>query len=61
MNDQQRVVERAIALIGRTELAEELGVWWSDVESWRDGREPMPQPHLERTAVLIIEKYQALA
>lgn len=60
MQTQIRTVERAIALIGRTELADELGVWWSDIQRWRSGEEPMPRYLLERATMLILAKYRAL-
>ena len=60
MRAQVRVIERAIALIGSTQLADALGVWWSDVDRWRRGRARMPQQLLDRAAALIIEKYQGL-
>ena len=60
MSAQSRVIERAIALVGRTELADALGVWWSDVETWRRGEARIPEPLLEHTAALIIEKYRGL-
>ena len=58
MRAQTRALDRAVALIGPTQLADALGVWWSDVESWRRGESPMPPPLLHRTAALIMEKYR---
>ena len=57
---QVRTLERAIALVGRTELADELGVWWSDIVRWREGEERMPRYLLERTTTLILAKYRGL-
>jgi hypothetical protein len=60
MRAQIKTLERAIALIGRSELAEALGVWWSDIQRWSRGEARMPRPLLDRTAALIMQKYQAL-
>ena len=60
MRAQMRVLDRAVALIGPTQLADALGVWWSDLEGWRRGESAMPAALLDRTAALIMEKYQRL-
>jgi hypothetical protein len=60
MRLQMRAIERAIALTGPTELAEALGVWWSDVDRWRRGEARMPPALLDRATALIVQKYRAL-
>ena len=49
------LLEKAVALVGRRELAKALGVGESTVEAWVKGDEQMPQRQLRPLAAALVK------